>query len=1145
MHSEGRKYRFLDQARTGGYLGTRIPSLELMLRVFLGIMLCACLSAASLRGQAVWGTISGYVTDPSGSAIPGATVTATNKQTGTVETATTNTSGGYDLTHLAPATYDVSMEAKGFQRFTQQQVRLAVGATVRIDAKLELGTLTQQITVQARAAQLETEKTEVTRRFTTQEVSTLPILSRNVTQLYTMVPGVVRDTFQMGLGENPSGNNRVFVNGTWSGAQTYTLDGISDVAWGFSGLQIIVPLQDAVQEMSVTTANYDAEFGQTAGMVAQYVTKSGTNELHGSFFYYNRNKETFAADPITEKIPGTGPSGKGLGVAPFNFNQGGFSLGGPIKKHRVFLFGAAQFDRYRQGASVLTTVPNDAFRSGDFSALTATRPIYDPTTGNPDGTGRQQFSCNGVLNVICPDRIDPVATNLLALVPGPNVSQAAELNYAGSIKQVFNANQVDLRGDVNLTNKDKMFVRYTFFWSHLNNPGLFGVEAGGPAVGLSPEVADSTGRHGAVNWTHTFGSSLLVEARGGYSRQTIDALQLDYKLQTNDKVGIPNLNTGSDITGGLAGITIAGPVGGWFMGVPSGYGIPRFDRTTNIEGINNWTWMHNTHQLRFGAAVTRERFEILSSNSSTRGNFSFGQGLTSALGVGNSGLGMAAFLLGMPTYFDRAIYSMFPGERQTRLGLYVEDRWRLSPKLTLSLGLRYDYFTPVTPRKAGGIAVFDPNSGDLLLGGLGDVSRSADITTPKNHFTPRLGIAYRLTADTVMRAGFGRSYFGSGYDAVFIHLTKQYPIVAQQTIQQASTFQPIFPIADGPPAATPPAFPSSGHLPAPDGTRLMARPFDWETEQMDTWNFTIERQLASDTTLSVGYVGSKGTHLSWQYNMNAAPPGPGTLLSRRPFYVKYGLSQNIMMMCNCSDSNYHALQIQVKKSYSKNLNFTSNFVWSKMLSYGTQNPFNRELNYGPGANMQSAPERAVTFTLGHTFVLPYGTGQRFGANASGIKKAVLGGWQFSGVTVLESGLPLTPGASGTLLNSDIGQRADRVQGCDPYDVQGGQSRRLWYNPACFARPSALYTYGNAAVGTLRGPGLVNADFALWKGFDISTPLNREKTTIQLRMEGFNIFNHANLGTPAMTVDSPTAGRISSLLTGFPMRRFEFGIHMSW
>ncbi len=1120
----------------------------------IGVM--ALCSGPSLFGQAVTGSITGYIADPSGAAIPNAKVTATDVRTNAATTRNADAAGLYLITNLVPGDYSVTVEAKGFKTYTQSQIHLEVGGTVRADAKLELGEVSQQITVEAHGAAMETEKTDVSRKFTAQEVDSLPLAGQNVTQLFTLVPGAVPDTFQMDEGENPEQNNRVYVNGAWSGAQTFTLDGISDVAYGFAGVQVIVPIEDAVEEMKVTTSDYDPEFGETSGMVAQYITKSGTNQAHGSVFYYNRNSDTFAADPIAEKIAGTGPNGTGLGVAPANFNQWGGSLGGPIVKNKVFLFGATQFNRLRQDSAVLTTVPDAAFRQGDFSSLAATDPIFDPTTGNADGTGRTQISSGGTLNVIPSGRIDPVANNLLAILPLANTGGAGSVvnNYVNNIHEGFNQWQVDSRGDINFSSRDKFFARYSIFGSNLSNPGVFGVVAGGPTEGsLSPETAQNTSQQAAINWTHTFGATLLSEARVGVSRFHLNALQADSNLETNNQVGIPNINTGNALSDGLAGITVNGPVGSWTMGITSGVGIPRFDRTTNIEAVNNWSWMHGPHQVRFGAEVTRERFNFLSVNASSRGNFQFDQTVTGDAdpNESNSGLGMATFLLGMPSEFDRAIFTQFPEERQTRWGIYGQDTWHTTRKLTLSLGLRWDYYTPVTPGRPGGLANFDPATGDILLGGLGNVPSSTGVYTPKTDFAPRLGIAYRLTDNTVIRTGLGRSYFSSGYDATFYHLTSFYPIVAQQTINQSSLYTDVFPIEQGPPSGTPPALPSNGILPAPNGTLLKSRPFNWLTETMDSWNFFVEQQVTHDTTISVGYVGSKGTHLSWEPNINSANIGTGPLVNRRPYYAPYGLSQAIDLECNCSDSNYNSFQIQAKKSYAKNMAFTANFVWQKALGYNTDDPYDTRVDYGEGASNIGMVSRAVTLTIGHVFAVPYGKGQKWGANASGMKNAALGGWQFSGVSEFETGGSLTPYlSSNATIDADFSQRPDTVPGCNPANVPGGRSTAMWYNPACFTTPP-VGRYGDAMPGSLRGPGVTNADFALWKEFDLSTFLNREKTAIQFRVEAFNVFNLTNLGSPSnatwisTTVDSSSGPVISSLQPGFPMRRFEFGMHMSW
>ena len=1106
-------------------------------------VLCAfsLLSGSRCFAQAVSGSINGYVTDPTGAPIGSASVDVSNEQTGVRTHATANSEGFYNASNLPPGNYSISVEQSGFSKLTREHVKLDVDAVLRIDLKLSVGNVTESITVAAGAELLQSEKVDVSQTMSERQIQDLPTIGRNVTQLYLTVPGALPDGFQMGSGENPSGGVRTYINGTWSGSQEFVLDGITDRSYGFSGIQLIVPPEDSVQELKITTADYDPEFGSTSGMVAQYVTKSGTNDLHGTLFYFNRNSASFAADPLTEKIAGTGPDGKGTGVAPYNWNQGGFSLGGPIKKNKLFVFGDYQLTRQIQGASLIATVPNAAFRSGDFSGLGNV--IYDPATGNADGTGRSPFPHNSVPS----NRINPVAVNLMNLLPSPNIDQGTDNNYVGNVKESFHQNWADTRGDWNITDSDKFFARYSYFSTLLNNPALFGREAGGPSQGgLSPETANSSSHQAAMNYVHTFGPSLLAEFRAGYLRFNLAALQADAGLRTNDKVGIPGINTGSTLDGGLAGIGVGGPIGGFFMGIQSGVGIPRFDTENTFEYVTNWSKMSQKHQLRWGADFRRYQFDFQSVNASSRGNYNFCQSATGSPTDPTSGLGMATFLLGGTCSFDRAVFNGEPAERQSTLGLYAQDIWRITPKLTLNYGLRWDYFTPVTSPYKGGLANFDPSTGQILLAGVGQVSDSANVTTPYNDFAPRLGLAYKLTQNTVIRAGLGRSFFSSGYDATFYHLTSGYPIVTQQQVSQTNVYQSVFPINVTPPAATVPALPSSGMLTAPDNVTLKTRQLNWKTETMDSWNVTIQQAVGHGATLSVSYVGNKGTHLNWQPNINAANIGPGSLLSRRPFYQAYGLSQGISLACNCSDSNYNAMNVVFNKQLSSFYTMNSNFTWSKAMGYGafwSATTYNRAIDYGPGGGTinSASIDRKFAWITTHTLNLPYGPGRPFGSGATGVRKYVLAGWVFSGVTSVESGLAFSPSvSSNATLNADFQQRPDLVQGMSPSNVPGGQRSALWFNPAAFSIPTCC-RFGYASVGSLRGPGLVNADWSLSKDFIFSSVLNREATRIQIRAEAFNVWNNTNLGQPNASVDQASAGQITSLQS--PMRAMEFGVHI--
>jgi hypothetical protein len=401
-----------------------------MARILRGLFIAglAILVVMPGNGQSVSGTITGYVLDPSNNAVPSAKVTTTNAQTGVATTRTTDITGLFLISNLLPGTYTVTAEAAGFQRLAQENVVLRVDSKVNLELHLSIGALTQEVTVNAAPALLQSEKADVNVVLPEQQIRELPVVSRNITRLHLLAPGVSEFNFQQGPGENPSLGATVVTNGQFWGSNEYQIDGITDIEFGSTGMQMITPNMDSVQEMKITTSTYDAELGQVSGMVAQYVTKSGTNEIHGSAFWYNRNKATFAADPFAEKVPGTGPDGKGTGPAPFNFNQFGGSFGGPIIKNKMFIFGDYQGNRTRQGAAQLATVPPTDFQSGDLSralgaqvldasgnpimvkttegGLVAARTgmVFDPLSGNPDGSGRSAFSCNGKLNVICANR---------------------------------------------------------------------------------------------------------------------------------------------------------------------------------------------------------------------------------------------------------------------------------------------------------------------------------------------------------------------------------------------------------------------------------------------------------------------------------------------------------------------------------------------------------------------------------------------------------------------------------------------------------------------------------------------------------------------------------------------------------------------
>jgi len=695
-------------------------------------------------------------------------------------------------------------------------------------------------------------------------------------------------------------------------------------------------------------------------------------------------------------------------------------------------------------------------------------------------------------------------------------------------------------------------MRYTYFGALLNDPPIFGVAGGPSAIGSDGELAHYADQLAAVNYTHTFGPSLLMEGRIGFTRFALTGYQSDVGQMTDNQVGILGINTNSALTQGLAGITVSGPVGGFTMGDVSGQGLPRLNYETQFEWVNNWSKQSRNHELRFGIDVIRERENFLTVNESSRGNFQFSQLITQDNGIPGTGLGMGTFLLGMPSEFDEAVFTQLPAERDTRIAPYIQDNWHATKKLTLSLGLRYDYIGPSTPAFPGGGVNFDPFTGNLLLSGLGQVSNTADIKSNWKNFEPRIGLAYRVLSNTVIRAGFGRAYFSSNYGGgVFGTLCCSYPVQTREDIGQVNSYFPIIlpgqtsnlvlnpnqPI----PAAPAATLPSSGLLPLPPGLGAFYIPVNDPNSYVDSWNFTIERQLASNFVVSLAYVGNVGRHIYQSWDYNAPVPGPGDVNSRRPLdYL--GIDTSVSQRCGCANSNYNALQFVVKKQVSMGYSIQSNFTWSKALdqpfggfSGGTLDPYDRNASYAPDNN-----NRAVVWTLAHQWHLPYGKGLHWGSNAGGAQQAVLGGWVFDGITSVMSGNPVFIGWSDTSsLNNggDYGQRPNIV-GNPMKNVPAG----LWYNPAAFADPS-LYQFGNYDSGSIVGPMFESLNLALWKEFRFKTPLASEDTTLQLRFEAFNALNGTNKAQPDGTANDSTAGLITNILT--PMRQLQFGVRVHW
>jgi hypothetical protein len=1073
-------------------------------------------SLKTAHGQAVSGTITGVVTDPAAAAVAGAIVTITEVNKGVEFMVQTNESGFYTRTQLPPGTYKVRIEAPGFKAFERNNIMLSVDTSVRLDATLQVGQISDVVVVTDSTPLLRTERAEVATVVPNTLVTDVPILGRNFTALQLLVPGTTRNPWQHGAAENPQGGLQINANGQLFGAMSMQIDG-ADNNDPVLGIVIINPPIDSVREFKTTTSNYDAEFGRVGAGLTQVETKSGTNEFHGSLFHFIRNDVLNARNPFTEP---TEPP-------PLRWNQFGGSVGGPIIENHLFFFGDYQGKRERRGSTVFATVPTARMRAGDFSELPVQ--LFDPTTGNPDGTGRQPFPGN----IIPTNRINPAAQNLLNLLPLPTFSDRIENNFIASGSTKYDTDQFDIRIDPYITDATRFFGRYNFFNSDIFVPPVFGTQAGGMPIQSGTVGGFSEGRNqnAVINFNHVFTPALLLDARYAYSRYRVNVRQPDVGLNLANQVGIPNINLGGLDTSGLPTIRVQG-VAGFDLGGGRACNCP-LDQVENLnQAAANMAYARGRHNTKFGADVRRFWNFRRPSDISRRGDFTFTPAVTGSADVPGSGAGVASLLLGSPSSFSRVWSQGRNDEFETHLFFYGQDQWKVTRKLAVSYGLRYEIYTPPEARRGQG-SNFDFASGLVRIAGLGNISKDTGIVTDWNNLAPRIGIAYLATPKTVVRAGYGRSYFPNIF-AITIS-GQNFPFVTFQNIlSPGSTFTPLpFTLSQGPPLFTFPPLPANGLLPLPNGIQITGIPFDRTTAYTDNWNLTIQQEILPSLAFEIGYVGNVGRQLRFDLNLNQAFPGPGALDPRRPFFQGFGLTQQLINRCNCSSSNYNGLQAKLEKRLSAGLAFIAAYTFSKAINFGefgTEfSAHDLQSNRGPAFF-----DRTHVFTVGHAWELPFGPGMPFLSDVTGGARLLVQGWEFSGFTTVQSGRPFTPTLSNNAtLNADFTLRPDLVGNPDVSDP----NRTLWFNPSAFAIPGQ-FRQGTAGRNILRGPRLFSADWGLFKNFYIT-----EQAKLQFRWEVFNSFNYTNLTTPSTNVDTPSAGQIFGLEV--PPREMQFGLRLAW
>ncbi len=1148
-----------------------------MLSRLLGVLALVSTFASILGAQTATATLTGYVTDPSGAAVPNAKVILKNPATGVTTNSQTSGNGLYTLPYVVPGSYEISVDATGFQPQVHPDIRVQVGLSVRTDFSLKVGASQQSVTVTSGAAMLQTDNATVGTVVSQREVNELPLNGRNPLSLVALAPGVVPQgqAQQNAAGTNNSAFGNYQIGGGVANQSQWLLDGATMVT-PFGHAVELLPSQEVVREFNVQTNNLGAEYGGFAGGVVNMSTKSGTNELHGNVYEFLRNKVLNANNFFN--------NAHGVPTAAFTQNQFGATLGGPVVipklyngKNKTFFFMNYEGFRLRQGLPVLLSVPTQAMRSGDFSGLKTN--IYNPFTtvrdpNNPKNYLRQQASCNGRFNVICPSQIDPVAARLVSLWGLPNVPGAGYLNnWAGNVSYGGNTDQGTIRLDQTIGNKQQLFFRYTY-WNDLDLAAdAFQNQTYAGNLG-TPETYHTL--QAVIGDTFSFSPHTIMDVHADilrfvYARtpQSIgfDATSIGWPSYFNQDVS-PQVRT-------LPNICLTNY--SEFCGGSTGSILDAWDTSVGVHA--SVTTIHGNHTIMFGGEWRSARQNYGQTNNGT-GGYTFNQTFTAAnpLSGAGGGLDFASFLYGTPNS-GSVQEPAFTASQQIYTAGFIQDAYKVTSKLTLTLGLRYEVTGPWTER-FDRISVLFPTAtsplaattGLPLQGSVGLVNtpqhpdRSA-VNTNYKEFSPHVGVAYLVGANTTIRSGYGifwlpidvNLFSAPDHDSINA-ITESMNTSLDGGITPYNVLSNPFPNGIIPPPQRN-SDPNAALYGQGVTTQIPGNPLGY----VQQWNFDIQHQFGRTFLIDVAYVGSKGTHLPLQTQslnylpasdlalgtfltdttanplqgkvpatspFNTANISNGQLMRRFPQFGSVTLASQ-----GSGDSVYESFQLKVQKDFGAGGRALLSYTNSKLIGdVESLSPWLE--SYGPAGyqywgNLRlerslssfDVPQRLV---ISYVADLPFGKGKKFLSNAHGLVQAIAGGWGVDGLLTLQSGFPL---AFTTSQNNthDLGggSRPNYLQQNCPigYFTHGSAESRLngWFNTSCFGQP-APFTFGNLSrtMPDLRQDSLSNWDFAIFKNFGFG-----ERWKLQLRGESFNLFNTPQFGAPNTSLGSKNFGIVTS------------------
>src|SRR5438477_5245840 len=777
-------------------------------KLWVSLLLCSfCfvfLLTNQAAAQAVYGSIFGTVTDQTGAAVPNAKVTVSSQRQGTTETATSNDTGNYSVTHLIPGPYDVRVEASGFKTLEFKSIPVSADVSTRADGQFQVGVTESTVEVTAEAPQLKTDRADVATLLSEKQVEELPVYNRNFTSFVLMTPGTQQQSWSHASSENPQGSLQTKVNGQTFSGTGFQLDGTENRD-PILGIIVIMPPFDSVTEAKVTSQNYDAEFGQAIAGVVTSQTKSGSNSIHGSAFGFRRSDANQARDPFSNS---TRNALTGKFLPQTLWGQYGGSLGGPIIKNKFFIFGDYQGTRRKSGSSFTQTVPTNLVRSTCLAGLDCNLSEYSNAIFNPQ-TGAQYAG-----NIIPAGQLSPQAIAVLSGMPAPT-GPGIVSNFAANGTGVFNDDAFDVRSDLQATQKMHVFGRYSFGNFNQTAAGAFGI-LGGRGFGDGGFAGQSKVRNQSIasGFDYAVSSSLLTDFRFGYMKYHVNVVPNGVGTTPASDIGIPGLNLGTDFTSGQPAYLIGsfGSSGnedrgailstGALSGIGFGLGInrcncPLLESENQYQFVNNWTKIRGNHSIKFGGDIRYALNLRVPSDRHRAGELSFDQSNTANPA---GGVALATFLLGNVTHFIRYVSpNTTAAERQKRWFFYGQDTWRATPKLTISYGLRWDIYFPETVNGKDNGGLLDLSTMNIRVAGEGRIDDHFNVKNTFTNFAPRLGIAYQLNPKTVVRVGYGRSYDIGVFGSIFGHaVTQNLPVLLAQDDNAATTTGAVFSIGYNP-----------------------------------------------------------------------------------------------------------------------------------------------------------------------------------------------------------------------------------------------------------------------------------------------------------------------------------------------------------